>query len=261
MGREETPAFAAALYTEALAVRTIRVEALEVDRSVIAGLRGVAARRFRGMLGMGLSAHLSQGAAPIIAILRGIAPAQAVEVGAALVAAGITIIEVPLASPEPLFSIAALQREFGDDALIAAGTVLSVAQVDAVADTGAQLIISPSLNVEVIARTRALGLESMPGFLSTTEAFAATDAGAEHLKLFPASSLNRSHIKAIREVLPTRTQYWAVGGTGVHDLSVWLDAGARGIGVGGALYKAGDSAQVVSVRARALIEHWRRHDP
>jgi 2-dehydro-3-deoxyphosphogalactonate aldolase len=208
---------------------------------------------------MSLSSHLSKGAAPIIAILRGISTADALAIGGTLLDAGISLIEVPLNSPEPLESISQLQREFGTEALIGAGTVLSAQQVVEVAGVGGRLIVSPNVNIEVIERTRALGLESLPGFLTASEAFVAAAAGAEHLKLFPASSLGPSHIQAIREVLPRTVEVWAVGGTGAHDLSRWLHLGARGIGVGSSLYKPGDSAAVVGQRARALIEAWRKH--
>lgn len=206
---------------------------------------------------MNLSTHLSQGAAPIIAILRGITPAEALAIGQALVDAGITIIEVPLNSPEPLASIAQLQREYGARALIGAGTVLNAQQLDAAAHAGGRLIVSPNVNAEVIAHAAALGLESLPGFLTATEAFAAIAAGAVHLKLFPAPSLGLGHIKAIRDVLPREVGIWAVGGMGDHNLPDWLQLGATGIGVGGSLYKPRDSAALVSQRAKALVERWK----
>ena len=208
---------------------------------------------------MSLISHLSEGAAPIIAILRGISPVEALAVGGALLDAGISVIEVPLNSPQPLDSIAQMQRAFGADALIGAGTVLNAQQVAEVASAGGQLIVSPNVNVEVITTARALGLESLPGFLTATEAFVAIAAGAAHLKLFPASSMGLGHLQAIREVLPRAIEVWAVGGAGVHDLSRWLHQGARGIGVGSSLYRPGDAAAVVGQRARALIQAWRQH--
>lgn len=206
---------------------------------------------------MRMSALLSEGAAPIIAILRGLTATDAVAVGAALIGAGIRMIEVPLNSPDPLSSIARLQERFGLDALIGAGTVLTAEAVDSVARVGAKLIVSPNVDAQVIARSLELGLEPLPGFLSATEAFCAIRAGASRLKLFPAGSVNRSHVKAVREILPGKVEIWAVGGTGAHDLAQWLDCGVRGIGVGGSLYKPGDSAEVVGQRARTLIEAWR----
>jgi 2-dehydro-3-deoxyphosphogalactonate aldolase len=207
---------------------------------------------------LSLSAHLSKGAAPIIAILRGIMPADVLAVGQALLDAGICLIEVPLNSPEPLSSISRLQQEFGADALVGAGTVLTARQVDEVAAAGGRLIVSPNVNVEVIATAHGHGLECLPGFLTATEALVATSAGASHLKLFPASSMEPGHLKAIREVLPSAVEVWAVGGAGAHDLWQWLHLGACGIGVGGSLYKPGDTAEVVGERARALVQVWRQ---
>ena len=205
---------------------------------------------------MRMSHFLSEGVAPIIAILRGLTPNDAVAIGRALVDSGVRMIEVPLNSPEPLVSIARLHDHFGRDALVGAGTVLTCEAVDAVEQAGGRMIVSPHVNVRVIARTVELGLEPLPGFQSATEAFSAIDAGAARLKLFPASSLHRSHLRAIREVLPRNVEIWAVGGAGMHDLAEWLDSGARGIGVGGSLYKPGDSAQIVGQRAMALIDTW-----
>ena len=205
---------------------------------------------------MRMSGLLSEGVAPIIAILRGLTPAGAVAIGTALIDAGIRMIEVPLNSPEPLSSIARLHDRFGRDALIGAGTVLTAEAVDAVAAAGGRLIVSPNVDPAVIARSVELGLEPLPGFLSATEAFGAIRAGASRLKLFPAGSVNRSHAKAIREILPGNVEIWAVGGTGAHDLAQWLDSGVRGIGVGGSLYKPGDSAETVGQRAATLIETW-----
>ncbi len=201
---------------------------------------------------MSFARFLAQASVPVIAILRGLPPPDAAGVGRALIEAGIRIIEVPLNSPDPLSSIALLRREFGADALIGAGTVLGAADVEAVAKAGGQLIVSPNCDGAVIRSAVELGLESLPGFQSATEALGALAAGADRLKLFPANSFARTHIKAIGEVLPPGIDIWAVGGAGAHDLSQWLAAGARGIGVGGALYKAGDSSELVARRAHAL---------
>jgi 2-dehydro-3-deoxyphosphogalactonate aldolase len=205
---------------------------------------------------MRMSGLLSEGAAPIIAILRGLTATDAVAIGGALIDAGVRMIEVPLNSPDPLSSIARLHEHFGRDALIGAGTVLTAEAVDSVAEAGGRLIVSPNVDAAVIARAVALGLEPLPGFLSATEAFSAIRAGASRLKLFPANSVSRSHVKAIRDILPGDIEIWAVGGTGVHDLAQWLDCGVRGIGVGGSLYKPGDSGEIVGQRARGLIEAW-----
>jgi len=199
---------------------------------------------------------LDAGELPVVAILRGLRPAQAVSIGEALLAGGIRIMEVPLNSPEPLASIERLAGAFGSRALIGAGTVLAAAQVASVAAAGGGLIVSPHTDPGVIARAVELGLDCLPGCLSPTEAFTAIAAGATDLKLFPAASLGQGHLKALREVLPREVRVWAVGGTGAHDLAAWLAAGATGIGVGGALYKPGDAPHTVLRRAGALRSAW-----
>ena len=199
---------------------------------------------------------LSGGAMPVVAILRGVRPAEVLGIGEALLAAGIRMMEVPLNSPEPFVSIERLAGAFGSHALIGAGTVLAGAEVERVAGAGGRLVVCPHTDVAVIGRAIALGLDCLPGVLSPTEAFTAISAGAGHLKLFPAASLGQGHLKALREVLPRHSRIWAVGGTGAHDLAIWLAAGAAGIGVGGALYKAGDTPQQVRERAIALRAAW-----
>lgn len=205
---------------------------------------------------MSLDEILEGGAVPVVAILRGLPPADAIGVGRALLEAGIRIIEVPLNSPSPLASIERLRGEFGTNALIGAGTVASVAEVDAVAAAGGSLIVSPHTDAAVIRRAVSLGLECLPGFMSPTEAFTALAAGARRLKLFPAKSLGVPHLTALRDVLPRHIEVWPVGGTGAHDIAQWLRAGARGIGVGGSLYNAGDGADRVRGRAQALRAAW-----
>ena len=205
---------------------------------------------------MNVSSLLSAGTPPIVAILRGLTPLDALAVGAALVKAGIRIMEVPLNSPEPMKSIALLNKEFGSDAAVGAGTVLDVHAVDEVATAGGQIIVSPHTDALIIGRAVELGLEPMPGIFSTTEAFAAIRAGALRLKLFPANSLAATHVRAIRDVLPSHVEIWAVGGTGAHDLGAWLQRGVRGVGVGGSLYKPGDAASLVGQRATALVDAW-----
>lgn len=204
---------------------------------------------------------LDSGQLPVIAILRGLRPVEAVSIGEALLAGGIRIMEVPLNSPEPLASIERLAAEFGTRALIGAGTVLSAAQVRSVATAGGGLIVSPHTDADVIARAVALGLDCLPGCLSPTEAFTAIAAGATDLKLFPAAASRQGHLKALREVLPQEVRVWAVGGTGAHDFTAWLAAGASGIGVGGALYKPGDPPQAVLQRAIELRTAWRPARP
>lgn len=196
---------------------------------------------------------LAEGAPPIVAILRGLQPHEAVEVGEALVEAGVRLIEVPLNSPDPFTSIAAMQAALGTRALIGAGTVLDIPSVEALAATGARLMVTPNVSPAVIARGCELGLEVMPGFMTPTEAFAAIAAGARRLKLFPASVSGEGLVKAIREVLPAGTGVWAVGGVGAHNAAQWLAAGAEGVALGSSLYKPGDSAAVVAERAKAVV--------
>lgn len=190
---------------------------------------------------------------PIIAILRGLTPPEAVAVGQTLIETGIDRIEVPMNSPDPLRSIADMSETLGDQALIGAGTVLSTDQVEAVHKAGGQLIVSPNCDTDVIARTRALKMESWPGIFSPTEAFAALHAGASGLKLFPGSMAGTEGLKALRAVLPVGTQVYAVGGAGPENFGNWIAASADGFGIGSALYKPGMSVADIAIRARAIV--------
>jgi len=201
---------------------------------------------------------LDAGAPPVVSILRGVTPAEVVEIGAALVAAGIRMIEVPLNSPDPFASIEALQAEFGGEALIGAGTVLDIASVDRLAQTGASLMVAPNTDPAVIARAIERGLEPMPGFVTPSEAFAAVTAGASRLKLFPAASFGPAYLKALREVLPSDVGVWAVGGVDATNLGAWIGAGAEGVALGGSLYRPGTSAADVTAGATQLVAAWNK---
>lgn len=190
---------------------------------------------------------------PLIAILRGVTPAEAPALAQTLITAGITTIEVPLNSPDPLDSIAAMARVAGDRATIGAGTVLTATQVDQVADAGGRIIVSPNANPAVIARTKARGLQSWPGIFTPTEAFAALDAGADGLKLFPGTMAGPSGLAALRAVLPPGTQVYAVGGAGADNFRDWIAASADGFGIGSALYKPGLSPTEVHARATKIV--------
>lgn len=193
---------------------------------------------------------------PLIAILRGVETARAVETGEALIAAGITRIEVPLNSPEPLRSIAAMQDALGDRAEIGAGTVLTPEDVRAVAETGATFIVSPNADTRVIERTKQLGLGSFPGVFTATECFASLAAGADALKIFPAGVLGREGVTALRAVLPKGTQVYAVGGVGPRDFADWTRAGIDGFGLGSALFKPDWTLDRIAEAARASVEAW-----
>ncbi len=192
-------------------------------------------------------------ACPLIAIIRGITPGDAVAVGAALVDAGIRVIEVPLNSPDPFASIAALAREFGDGATIGAGTVLDAASVGRVRDAGGTLVVSPNSDTAVVAATVAAGMVAAPGYFTPTEAFAVLAAGAHALKLFPAEAATPAVLKAHRAVLPPGVAVIPVGGITPDGMAAWTAAGAAGFGLGGGLYAAGRSAADVATRARAYV--------
>ncbi|MCU0985123.1 MAG: 2-dehydro-3-deoxy-6-phosphogalactonate aldolase [Acetobacteraceae bacterium] len=190
---------------------------------------------------------------PLVAILRGIRPEEAVAVGEALVTAGFAMIEVPLNSPDPLASIRALAERFGEDVLVGAGTVLAPDQAREVVSAGGRLVVMPHADAAVIGAARSAGALVLPGCYTATEAFAALAAGADGLKLFPAEIGGPALLKALKAVLPAEVPVLPVGGVTPETVAAWRGAGAVGFGIGSALYRPGDSAELVSSRARAFI--------
>jgi 2-dehydro-3-deoxyphosphogalactonate aldolase len=189
---------------------------------------------------------------PLVAILRGLDPAEAPEIGDAIVGAGFRLLEVPLNSPEPLESIALLRERF-PGTLVGAGTVLDAQQVRDVHAAGGQLIVAPNFNPEVLAEAARLGLVSLPGVMTPTEAFGALAAGAAGLKLFPAELASPAVVKALLAVLPRGTPLLPVGGITPAGMQAWREAGAAGFGIGSALYKPGKSAAAVREAAMAFV--------
>lgn len=192
---------------------------------------------------------------PLVAILRGLRPEEAPAIGEVLVEAGFRLIEVPFNSPQPLDSIAALRRRF-PDAVIGAGTVLTAVEVRDVASAGGELVVAPNFDREVVEETVRLGLASLPGILTPTEAFAALKAGAHGLKLFPAELASPAVVKALLAVLPKGTPLIPVGGIGADNMAVWRAAGAAGFGLGSSLYRPGDDAATVRVKATTIVSAW-----
>ncbi|HTJ04680.1 MAG TPA: 2-dehydro-3-deoxy-6-phosphogalactonate aldolase [Caldimonas sp.] len=193
---------------------------------------------------------------PLVAILRGVRPDEAVAIGSALVDAGWRMIEVPLNSPDPLVSIAALADAF-PDALVGAGTVLTASAVRDVHAAGAELVVAPNFDRDVVGEAVALGIAALPGVLSASEAFAALAAGAVGLKLFPAEMVPPPAVKALRAVLDPATAVLPVGGISLANMKAYRDAGANGFGVGSSLYRPGMSAEDVGQAARQWVDAWR----
>jgi len=190
---------------------------------------------------------------PLIAILRGIKPDEAIAIGETLAEAGFAIIEVPLNSPQPLASIEALARRLGDRLLIGAGTVLTQGHAQRVADSGGRLAVMPHCDAPVIHRARQAGLITVPGFFTPTEAFAGLAAGADALKLFPAEAAPPAVLRALKAVLPPELPILPVGGISPENMTGYRQAGAAGFGIGSALYKPGDTPETIRQRARAFM--------
>jgi 2-dehydro-3-deoxyphosphogalactonate aldolase len=190
---------------------------------------------------------------PIVAILRGVKPDEVIAVAQAIFDAGVRVIEVPLNSPDPLRSIANLATHFKDRAIIGAGTVLTVDNVARCKAAGAQIIVSPNMNPDVIRATVAAGMISAPGCLTPTEAFAALDAGAHAVKLFPGELISTAAVKAMRAVLPIQAIVLVVGGVSADMISDYREAGANGFGIGGGIYRIGTSTEQAGINASAFV--------
>jgi 2-dehydro-3-deoxyphosphogalactonate aldolase len=190
---------------------------------------------------------------PLVAIIRGVTPDEAEAIGDAIYEGGIRIIEVPLNSPDPLTSIERLAKRFGDRVLVGAGTVLEPTDVGRIWDAGGRIIVSPDTNIDVIAATAAIDLVASPGYFTPSEALAAIRAGATALKLFPAEAATPAVLKAQLAVLPRDIPVLAVGGVKPDNMRPWLDAGATGFGLGGGLYKPGQTPAETLDKARAYV--------
>lgn len=190
---------------------------------------------------------------PLVAVLRHIKPEEAVEIGQVLIDAGFLCLEVPMNSPNPCDSIRLLAEAFGDKAMIGAGTVVTVDQVQQVADAGGKIIIMPHTDVEIVKKSKALGLTCVPGISTPSEAYTAINAGADGIKLFPAEGNPPQVLKAMRAILPTGLPVVPTGGITPEKMADYMKAGATGFGLGSALYKSGDSADVVRDKANRFV--------
>jgi 2-dehydro-3-deoxyphosphogalactonate aldolase len=190
---------------------------------------------------------------PLIAIIRGVTPDEAESIGEAIYEGGIRVIEVPLNSPDPIGSIGRLAAKFGETMLVGGGTVLRWSEVHDIQGAGGRLIVSPNTNAEVIAATASAGMVSCPGYFTPSEAFVALEAGATALKLFPAEGASPDVLKAQRAVLPKDVIVLMVGGIKPDNMQPWIDAGAAGFGLGGGLYKPGQSAADTFEKAKAYV--------
>ena len=193
---------------------------------------------------------------PLVAILRGLTPPHAQAAGAALYGAGFRLLEVPLNRPGALECIATLVRTLPGDALVGAGTVMNPAQVDAVHAAGGRLIVSPHCDVRVIRHAVQRGMLCAPGIVTPSEAFAALEAGAHVLKLFPADTLGHAGLKALKSVLPDGTGCWPVGGITPATMAAWWQAGATGFGIGGQLYTPGTTPETLGATAAQFVAAW-----
>ncbi|MBV7537058.1 2-dehydro-3-deoxy-6-phosphogalactonate aldolase [Duganella sp. sic0402] len=200
---------------------------------------------------------LSHPTTPLVAILRGLNPDEAVDVAKVLYNAGFRALEVPLNRPGALEAIASIVALNLPETLVGGGTMLNVGHVDAVFEAGGRLLVSPNCVPAVIRRAADLGMYCAPGVATPSEAFAALDAGAHALKIFPAESVGHGGIKALKSVLPAGTPVWPVGGVSPETMADWVKAGATGFGIGGALYTPGVTLEQLKERAESFVSTWR----
>jgi 2-dehydro-3-deoxyphosphogalactonate aldolase len=198
---------------------------------------------------------------PLVAILRGLQPERAADIAHVLFDAGFRALEVPLNRPGAIAAIAAIVPLAPADAWIGAGTVLEAAQVDAVGDTGASLIVSPHFDPAVLRRARERGMRTVPGVFTASEAFAAWHAGADALKIFPAEAMTHAGLAGLTTVLPSTLPLWPVGGIVPDNMAAWRRAGATGFGLGGGLFKPELSVADIAARARAYVDAWNASSP
>ncbi|WP_419758006.1 2-dehydro-3-deoxy-6-phosphogalactonate aldolase [Acidisoma sp.] len=190
---------------------------------------------------------------PLIAILRGVRPDEVIPICAALEAEGVAIVEVPLNSPNPMESIRLLAQNFGDRLLIGAGTVMTPAQVEEIAGVGGRLIVTPHADPEIVQTAKRLNMFAAPGFFTPAEAFSLLRAGADCIKLFPAEGSNPAALRGMRAIFPPGTMVIPVGGIAPDNIRIWHEAGAAGYGIGSSIYKPGDTPEIVSRKAAALV--------
>jgi 2-dehydro-3-deoxyphosphogalactonate aldolase len=202
---------------------------------------------------MTLSLDEALAACPVVAIVRGIRPEEVLAHAEAFYAAGVRGLEVPLNSPSPLESIRRLAEAFGERMAIGGGTVLTAEAVDEVAAAGGRIIVAPNTAEAVVRRAVARKLDPAPGFATASEAFAALDAGARHLKLFPAETYGPAHVKQLKAVLPPHAVVWAVGGVGAEQMAAWRAAGCGAFGIGGELYRPGQTPQETAEKAARVV--------
>ena len=208
-----------------------------------------------------LGFHQAMAELPLVAILRGVRPDEVVSIADVLVSMGIRLIEVPLTSPDPFDSIARLVRRLGDDVIVGGGTVRRVEQIDRLIDAGGRLMVTPHADTALITAAARAGLATLPGVATPTEAFAALDAGADGLKLFPSSSIPPATIAAFRTVLGDTVPLCPTGGVKPEDFADYFTAGASGFGLGGGLYRPGDGPCDVALKAQSYVGSWRAlHD-